>query len=102
MLRFFKNLTVVEWLTLGGVTLILGSFVFDEVRARLAEYNAGVAARQDIEDENWAFRIGGKRRHWFDMTSRIFREEHDAELVHSHGCCVSCEQWRYDARYNEV
>ena len=102
MIRFIRNLTIVEWLVIAAVTIILGTFAVDEVRGHFAKQRGAADAQGDVAAGEFNFRIGGKARVWYSETATVFRDRFDADLVRSHGCCPTVAQWNYDSAYNDV
>jgi len=102
MIRYLRNLTVLEWLVIAAIAFVLGSFAWDEVRVQHAERQGAADARRDIKAGNFHFRIGGKQRPWLDETETAFRERCGADLVRSYGCVPSDAECSYDSAYNDT
>ena len=102
MIRFFRNLTLVEWLVIAAVIITLGTFAVDEVRAHFANQRGATDAQRDIAAGEFNFRIGGRPRMWYSETAKVFRDRFGANLIRSHYCCPTGEQLNYDSAYNDV
>ena len=91
---------MVEWFVVLAVCILLSTFAYDELQARMGSRDGRNDAAADIASESLKLKYAGKPPYIRQQVIDIYREQYGISLEYVGGCCPSQYRMAYNSAYN--